>query len=243
VLYGGYARGVYRRENPKAERIHRAIVELSRLGWGSGSPAFRQVFTSWFIPGGTDEQLAWYNDLCRKTVSGEMAARLLEARAVVDVTDRLHLVRCPTLVIHARRDAITPFEEGRRLAAGIPGAQFVELDSRNHVLLDDEPAWDRFKEALLEFAGLGPQGGAEDPAFAALSAREREVLVLLTEGLANADIARRLELREKTVRNHVSNVFDKLGVWSRAQAIVFARDRGFRAFADSRTPERSTTPR
>ena len=69
----------------------------------------------------------------------------------------------------------------------------------------------------------------EDPAFATLSAREREVLVLVTEGLGNAEIAQHLELREKTVRNHISNLFDKLGVWTRAQAIVFARDRGFRA--------------
>ena len=228
VLYGGYARGVTRRGNPEAERIYRAICELARLGWGKESPAFRQVFTSWFIPGGTDEQLAWYNDLCRKTTSPEMAARLLEARADVDVTDKLSQVRCPTLVLHARKDAIVPFEEGRRLAAGIPGAQFVELDSRNHVLLENEPAWARFREAILEFFGLGAPVG-EDSAFATLSTREREVLVLVTEGLANAEIAQRLELREKTVRNHVSKVFDKLGVWTRAQAIVFARDRGFRA--------------
>jgi pimeloyl-ACP methyl ester carboxylesterase/DNA-binding CsgD family transcriptional regulator len=228
VLYGGYARGVFCRENPKAERICRAVIELSRLGWGSEGPAFRQLFTSWFIPGGTEEQLAWYNELCRRTVSGEMAARLLEARAPVDVTDRLALVRCPTLVLHARRDAITPFEEGRRLAAGIPGAQFVELDSRNHVLLEGEPAWGRFRESILDFTGVkGP--GPEDPAFSALSAREREVLALLAEGLSNREVGQRLDLQEKTVRNHVSNLFDKLGVWSRAQAIVLARDRGFRA--------------
>jgi pimeloyl-ACP methyl ester carboxylesterase/DNA-binding CsgD family transcriptional regulator len=228
VLYGGYARGVFRRGQEKAERVCRAIIELSRLGWGTESPAFRQVFTSWFIPGGTEEQLAWYNDLCRRTTSPEMAARLLEARVQVDVSDLLPLVRCPTLVLHARKDGITPFEEGRRLAAGIPGAQFIELDSRNHVLLEHEPAWERFREAVLDFAGLTGRVG-EDPAFAALTTREREVLGLVTEGLGNAEIAQHLDLREKTVRNHVSNLFDKLGVWSRAQAIVFARDRGFRA--------------
>jgi len=227
LLYGGYARGVARRANPKAERVFRAIVEMARLGWDTESPVFRQVFTSWFIPGGTDAQLVWYNELCRRTTSSEMAARLLESLADVEVTDRLARVRCPTLVLHARRDAVIPFEEGRRLAGAIPGAQFVELDSRNHVLLEDEPAWDRFREAVLEFAGLSPVE-ADDPAFATLSAREREVLALVTEGLGNAEIARRLELSEKTVRNHVSNLFDKLGVWTRAQAIVFARDRGFR---------------
>jgi DNA-binding NarL/FixJ family response regulator len=63
--------------------------------------------------------------------------------------------------------------------------------------------------------------------FAALSARERQVLSLMTEGLSNTDIAERMAISEKTVRNHASNLFDKLGVWSRAQAIVFARDRGF----------------
>jgi DNA-binding NarL/FixJ family response regulator len=103
----------------------------------------------------------------------------------------------------------------------------VELDSRNHILLESEPAWDRFREAVLDFVGIAA-GRGEDPAFAELSAREREILVLVTEGLANAQIAERLALSEKTVRNHVSNVFDKLGVWTRAQAIVFARDRGFR---------------
>jgi DNA-binding NarL/FixJ family response regulator len=143
------------------------------------------------------------------------------------VEDLLPQVRTPTLVIHARQDGITALEEGRRLAAGIPGAQFVELDSRNHVLLENEPAWDRFREAVLDFVGLSVPAG-EDPAFASLSAREREILHLVTDGLANAEIAERLALSEKTVRNHVSNLFDKLGVWTRAQAIVFARDRGFR---------------
>jgi len=228
VLYGGYARGVARRANPKAERICHSIIELARLGWDTHSPAFRHLFTSWFIPGGTDAQLAWYNDLCRKTISSEMASRLLESLLDVDVSDRLALVRCPTLVLHARRDAVTPFEEGRRLAVGIPGAQFVELDSKNHVLMENEPAWDRFREAVLDFAGL-PTPVSGDPAFDALSPREREVLALVSEGLGNAEIAQTLEVAEKTVRNHVSNLFDKLGVWTRAQAIVFARDRGFRA--------------
>jgi DNA-binding NarL/FixJ family response regulator len=130
--------------------------------------------------------------------------------------------------LHSRDDYITPILEGHILAAGIPGAQFVELDSKNHVLLENEPAWTRFCEAVLEFTGLGVLTGGEDPAFASLSPREREVLTLIKEGLGNAQIAERLSISEKTVRNHVSNLFDKLGVWTRAQAIVFAIDRGFR---------------
>ena len=228
VLYGGYARGPFRRNDPDRASFYRAMIDLVRLEWGSDNPAFRQVFTSRFIPGGTDEQIGWYNDLCRKTLTPEVAARLLESRATIDVTTLLGEVRAPTLVLHARGDAVVPIAEGHILAAGIPGAQFVELDSKNHVLLEHEPAWARFCEEVLEFTGPGGRAGGEDPAFAALSPREREVLALMAEGLGNAQIAGRLSISEKTVRNHVSNLFDKLGVWTRAQAIVFALERGFR---------------
>jgi pimeloyl-ACP methyl ester carboxylesterase/DNA-binding CsgD family transcriptional regulator len=227
VLYGAYARGVFRRGDRDRESFYRAMIDLVRLEWGSDNPTFRQVFTSRFIPEGTDEQLEWFNDLCRKTLTPEIAARLLESRGELDVTALLGEVRTPTLVLHARGDVVAPIAEGHILAAGIPGAQFVELDSKNHILLENEPAWGRFCDEVLEFMGLkGPIRG-EDAAFASLSPREREVLRLITEGLGNAAIAERLSISEKTVRNHVSNLFDKLGVWTRAQAIVFAMQRGF----------------
>jgi pimeloyl-ACP methyl ester carboxylesterase/DNA-binding CsgD family transcriptional regulator len=229
VLYGGYARGVFRRGDPERERVYRAIVDLVRLGWGKDNPVFRQVFTSRFMPGASDEQVGWFNELCRKTTSPEIAAGLMEARGSVDVTELLGEVRAPTLVLHSRDDDVCPILEGHVLAAGIQGAQFVELDSKNHILLEHEPAWERFCDEVLEFMGLRGSARGEDPAFASLSPREREVLALITEGLGNAQIAERLSISEKTVRNHVSNLFDKLGVWTRAQAIVFALDRGFRS--------------
>jgi pimeloyl-ACP methyl ester carboxylesterase/DNA-binding CsgD family transcriptional regulator len=225
ILYGAYARGALLRNPPAAARAYQAMVDLARWAWGSDNPTFRQVFTSRFIPGGSPEQLQWFNDLCLKTTSGEVAATLLEARAVMDVSASLTEVRTPTLVLHARDDAVVAIAEGRFLATGIPGAEFVELDSRNHILLEHEPAWQRFREAVLAF--LQPGATAGDSVFAALSARERQVLALMADGLSNTDIAERLNISEKTVRNHASNLFDKLGVWSRAQAIVFARDRGF----------------
>lgn len=228
LLYGGYARGWGMRGDAEAEKRNRAIADLTRYGWGNDNPVFRQLFTSRFIPGGTDQQIAWFNELCRRTTTPENAERFINSRGLVDVRARLAEVRVPTLVVHARHDAVVPISEGTLLAAEIPDAQFVELDSPNHVLLDGEPAWRRFQEAVLEFVGLAATSG-EDPAFATLSTREREVLALITEGLANAQIASRLDLSEKTVRNHLSNVFDKLGVYTRAQAIVFARDRGFKA--------------
>jgi len=228
LLYGAYARGTFRRGDPDKERLYRALIDLTRLGWGKDNPVFRQVFTSRFIPGATDEQLGWFNDLCRKTTSPEIAARLLETRGLIDVTELLGQVRAPTLVLHSRNDDVIPISEGHILAGGIPDAQFIELDSKNHILMETEPAWERFCHEVLAFTGHNTTSGAEDPAFASLSRREREVLALITEGLGNAEIAERLSISEKTVRNHVSHLFDKLGVWTRAQAMVFAHDRGFR---------------
>jgi pimeloyl-ACP methyl ester carboxylesterase/DNA-binding CsgD family transcriptional regulator len=228
ILYGGYARGWRHRDEPEGAREYNAIIELVRTSWGKDNPVFRQVFTSRFIPGGTDEQLEWWNDLCRKTATAANAAALMTARANIQATHLLPRVQAPTLVIHARHDEVSPVSAGRFLAAGIPGAQFVELDSRNHVLLENEPAWDRFKEVVLEFTGMEGAAADEDRAFEALSPRERDILAAIAEGLSNAEIGERLAISGKTVRNHVSNVFDKIGVWTRAQAIVFARDRGFR---------------
>jgi pimeloyl-ACP methyl ester carboxylesterase/DNA-binding CsgD family transcriptional regulator len=229
VLYGGYSRGWAERGDPDREREYNAIIDLVRYGWGRDNPAFRQVFTSRFIPGGSNEQIAWFNELCRRTSSPDAAARLLKTRANVNVDDLLAQVRAKTLVIHGRDDAIAPIAEGRRMAARIPGAQFVELDSRNHILLADEPAWQVFQERVLDFLGVrAALMDKEDPAFDELSPREREILGLIAEGLGNAEIAERLSISDKTVRNHLSNVFDKLGVWTRAQAIVFARERNFR---------------
>jgi len=229
ILYGGYARGTFRRGDPDKERLYRALMDLTRLGWGKDNPAFRQVFTSRFIPGANDEQVGWFNELCKKTTSPEIASRLLETRATIDVVELLGKVQAPTLVLHSREDDVVPIAEGHILAAGIPGAQFIELDSKNHIILEHEPAWERFCSEVLDFMGLTHSSLGEDPAFKSLSPREREVLALITEGLGNAEIAERLSISEKTVRNHVSNLFDKLGVWTRAQAMVFANDHGFRS--------------
>jgi pimeloyl-ACP methyl ester carboxylesterase/DNA-binding CsgD family transcriptional regulator len=231
VLYGAYARGWAVRDDPAAERVYSAITDVMRVGWGKDIAAFREVFTSRFIPGGSRAQLDWFNAVCRKTTTGDNAADMLRSRSRVDVSSLLGQVRAPTLVLHARDDVVCPIAEGRFLASHIPGAEFVELESMNHILLEEEPAWQRFCGAVREFLGWGgaPVRRAEDAAFATLTARERGILTLITEGLSNADIADRLGISDKTVRNHISNLFDKLGVDSRAQAMVFARDRGFGA--------------
>lgn len=228
ILYGGYATGWALRGDEEGLRRYRAVVDLIRFGWGTDNPAFRQVFTSRFIPDGTPEQLEWWNDLCRRTSTPEIAAHLMLARSEVDVRELLPHVRVPTLVIHAADDNVTPISASRELAAAIPNAEFVLLQSRNHVLLEHEVAWARFKEVVLEFTGAEARR-EQDDRFGALTTRERDVLCGLVAGRSNAEIAARLHISEKTVRNIVSRVFDKLSVRSRAQAIVMARDHGFEA--------------
>jgi pimeloyl-ACP methyl ester carboxylesterase/DNA-binding CsgD family transcriptional regulator len=227
VLYGSYAQGRSRRGDPPVEQQQRAIIALTRLGWGQNNPVYRQLFTSRFIPGASDEQIQWFNELCRRTTTPEMAARIMESRLDIDVVDLLPRVAVPTLVLHARNDEAAPLSQGRLLAAGIPGAKFVQLDSHNHILLENEPAWERFKEEVLAFTGRPAQGADEAAAiFAQLSPREREILGRIAEGCTNIEIGRQLFISEKTVRNHVTRIFEKLGVRSRAQAIVLAKDSG-----------------
>jgi pimeloyl-ACP methyl ester carboxylesterase/DNA-binding winged helix-turn-helix (wHTH) protein len=151
ILYGGYARGKRQRGSLKEIDQAAALITLIRQGWGQENPAFRQIFTSLFVPGATVEQMQWFNDLQRKTASPENAARLREAVDGIDVTDLLPKLQVPTLVLHCRGDDMVPFDEGRRLAAAIPGARFVALESRNHLLLQGEPAWFRFIEEVNQF--------------------------------------------------------------------------------------------
>ena len=149
----------------------------------------------------------------------------MEERSCIDVTDLLPRVAVPTLVLHARDEEAVPLSQARLIAANVPGAKFVELDSRNHILLESEPAWDRFKAEVLSFTGVAAVSESEDPIFDVLSQREREVLTRIAAGCSNVEIGRQLFISEKTVRNHVTRIFEKLDVRSRAQAIVLAKDK------------------
>lgn len=151
ILYGGYARGRRRRGEPATIEQTEALLTLMRQGWGQQNPAFRQIFTSMFIPEATAEQATWFNDLQRMTTSPENAVRIRKALDDLDVSGLLRDVRVPTLVLHCREDAVQPFEEGRRMAAGIPGSRFVALDSRNHMILEHEPARTRMLDEITRF--------------------------------------------------------------------------------------------
>lgn len=228
VLMGGFARGRSRRGVPQQVEELRLELDLMRIGWGRENPAFRRHFTSQFLPDGTLDQIRAFDDLQRVSASPQNAARILETGSHVDVVALLPKVTVPTLVLHAREDARIPFEEGRLIASTIPGARFVSLDSRNHVLLDGEPAWSKCWQEVRAFLGTGRAAAADPPASALpeLTARERQVLELLARGLSNDEIAERLGIAAKTVRNQVSAIFDKLQVSTRAQAIVSAREAG-----------------
>jgi pimeloyl-ACP methyl ester carboxylesterase/DNA-binding CsgD family transcriptional regulator len=225
ILHGGYARGRLRRAATPHERDEaEAMNRLAELGWGRENPAFRQFFTSQFIPGGSREQHEWFNELARISTSPDNAGRFMRVFNEIDVVALLPRVTCPTLVLHSTGDARVPFDEGRLMAGLIPDARFVPFESKNHLLLDCETGWTRW---LDEVRGFLPTMRAASAEFAALTPRELDLIELLAQGRDNAQIAAYLDLSEKTVRNHITSIFAKLEVDNRARAIVLARDAGF----------------
>lgn len=158
VLFGGYARGWARRGNDTIEAQRAALGTLMQHGWGQDNPVFRQIFTSMFIPDGTAEHQRWFNDIQRKAASPGNAYRIHKLVGEIDIRHMLPKIDVPTLVLHARDDHVVPFEEGRILACEIPGARFVPLDSRNHILLETEPAWERLLAEVRDFLSedVGP---------------------------------------------------------------------------------------
>ena len=152
ILYGGALKGAHKRSPEESER-RAAVATLARHEWGMDSPAFRQMFTLRFLPEGTQEQIEFFNELMRRCTSAECAARYMEASGNLDVADIAHQVTAPTLVLHAREDMIWPLDAAQQMAATISNARFVTLNSKNHLLLEHEPAAARFLEEVRLFLG------------------------------------------------------------------------------------------
>jgi RNA polymerase sigma factor (sigma-70 family) len=223
VLYGAYARGRYRRGAAEAEQS-RVFIELIRVGWGGTLPAFRQVFSSTYIPSAREEQKRWYDELQQISSTAATAARLWKSRTQTDVSEAARCVTQPVLVVHARHDHAVPHDEGRLLASLIPNARLVTLESDNHILQEGEPAWDTFVSEVRAFLGAGESAPTVTADVSELSEREREVLELVAAGMSNEEIAERLFLSTRTVERHLSNIYAKLRLSGKsARAAAAAR--------------------
>jgi class 3 adenylate cyclase/pimeloyl-ACP methyl ester carboxylesterase len=152
ILFGGFAVGSrHRNLSPDKLEEFAAMRTLTRLGWGADNPAFRHMFTAQFMPDATKEQWDSFNELQRLSASADCAVRYLEAVAEMNVLELLPKVQVPTLVLHVRDDLRVPVELGRQMASGIPGARFVAMPGRNHIMLEGEPAMSRFHEEVRLF--------------------------------------------------------------------------------------------
>lgn len=223
VLHGGYLYGALHADASEAARAyHEAQANLIEHGWGRPGSAVQQFFTTTMLPDGGADQAQALNEQQRLSCSGSRAAAIFRARSSIDVRSAIANLRCPTLVLHSDGDLMVPIERGRELAAGIAGARFEILRSRNHIPVSGEPAFAHFCEAITEFIGTTISAQAGN-----FTKRERELLAAVALGLDNQQIAARLAISDKTVRNALSLLYVKLGVEGRPQAIVRAREMGF----------------
>jgi pimeloyl-ACP methyl ester carboxylesterase len=226
VVLGGYVRGGLKRARNGQERAARELMlKTVELGWGEENEAFHQVWPTMLQPSSTLERLRALSELQRKSSTSANAVSLLRATGDIDISESASKVRCPALVFHTRQNRAAPFEEGRLLASLIPGAKLVALEGANHILTELEPAWQEFVHELRAFLPSA-RTPARPASLAGLTEREWQVLERIAQGLDNAQIAAHLGMSEKTVRNHVTRIFDKLGVENRPQAIVRAREAG-----------------
>lgn len=222
ILYGAYAAIV---RDAEAMELEDMLQRLIRVGWARPDSTFRRVFTQLMIPGASEQQASWLDDLQVRATSADNAARSREARAQTDVTSLLADIGQPTLVIHARGDRFNPFAEGRQLAAGIPHARLMSLDSDNHITLADEPVWPEVVREIGAFISGDAVSTPDTPSvLRSLTARERDVLQLVGRGYDNARIAQELSLSVRTVERHLGGVYAKLGLSGRsARAAAVAR--------------------
>jgi pimeloyl-ACP methyl ester carboxylesterase/DNA-binding CsgD family transcriptional regulator len=228
VLLGSYVATVDDGSDD-SRRLEETFTSMIEVGWARPEGRFRRVFTDLLMPGATPEQMTWVDELMRRSTSTENAVAFRRARMGVDVSGLLPRLRLPTLVMHSRGDQINPLPGARRLAAEIPGARLVTLESDNHVLLDGEPATDVCFEELAGFLApdtVRPAVPAQTTATTAvldrLTAREREVLDLVAAGHDNREIADHLVLSVRTVERHLQTVYRKLDLTGSAQRTAAA---------------------
>jgi pimeloyl-ACP methyl ester carboxylesterase/DNA-binding CsgD family transcriptional regulator len=226
VLIGAFANSYFSTANtdPRIVKEANAMLQVMELGWGEGSPAFRQVFVSKMFPKGSPEQQRDFDEYQRLTASPGMAVRIMREMFKVDVREACKQVTCPALVFHSLRDQMVHFEMGRKVAALIPGARFMPLESDNHLPYSDEPCWPVMFAAIREFLGEAPATPA-----VRLTTRQADVLRHVAGGLTDKQIARELELSPRTIEMHVGAALKALGCTTRAEAVYEASRKGLLA--------------
>jgi len=228
LFYGSYAAAM-RDPTPEDIELDETFERLIKVGWARPESEFRRVFTSMMIPGGAEEQMRWLDELQRVSVSADIAVISRRQRQRENAADLLRELDLPTLVLHSRGDRMNDFEESRFLASSIAGARLVILESDNHIVLGDEPAWRVFMDEVTAFMAADRAPGEAARGLPALSPRELDVLRLAAAGLDNAGIAEQLVLSVRTVERHLHNAYAKLGVEgtaARAAAVAKLLTRG-----------------
>lgn len=220
LFYGSYATATHGMTAEEFD-LEDAFGTMIKVGWARPDSTFRRVFTSMMVPSATEEQKRWLDDLQRVATSAGTAYTSRQQRMKADADALLGDLRVPTLVLHAVGDRMNPFEMGRDLAADIAGARLVALESENHILLADEPAWDVFVDEVRGFLAVG-EGARPEPITGVLSPRELEVLRLVAGGRDNDEIASALQLSTRTVERHLQNIYAKLGVSGRSARVAAA---------------------
>lgn len=229
TLYAPLVTGWRNRTSPGAQQWH-LMEQLVLTGWGEDNMAFPSMFAHLFVPNSPPETRQWYAELQRKMATKEVASRFMNVLAELSMFQRLKQLRVPTLVIQIARDQVVDPRSATGIAGEIPGSEFVSIDSSNHILMEDEPGWQEFKSVFTRHVPGSAAPARRDAAalerIGQLSTREQKILGEIAKGLNNREIAAGLFISEKTVRNHITSIFDKLGVSSRAQAIVMAKEAG-----------------
>lgn len=220
AFYGSYA-GAQAGATPAELELDAAFTALIRVGWDRPTPEFRRVFTSLMIPSGTEEQMRWIDDLQRRAVDADTAILAKAQRGLTDCSARLGDLALPTLVLHSRGDQMNGFSQARHLASHIQGARLVALESDNHIVLADEPAWPVFLRELSAFlapdrATASVVAAPADDLALAVSPRELDILRLAARGCDNDAIAAELVLSVRTVERHLQNAYAKLGLRGRS---------------------------
>lgn len=166
IINGTFANG-WPAPGPGAQEHLDAMLTLIRSGWGRDNPAFRQLWTTMFRPDVDAVEAAWLNELQRIASSPENAALMIAEFPNIRIIDMLPKVSCPTLVLHSRDDGAVPVQEGKLIAARIPGARFVELPSRSHMVAPGDAGWEQLVQEFSAFMGWHEEAEARMTAISA----------------------------------------------------------------------------